>query len=443
MILARSTHLLSGLLYALLLYGTLRSDFVQVWGLFGALFAIYAWHLYRMGVLRDSPADSGRYSVQEIVAVGLLLRLVAVFALPNLSDDYFRFVWDGRLLIQGVNPYEALPSAYLQDPARMQQLGLTQALYDGLNSKDYFSVYPPVLQGIFWVAARLFPTDIYGAVLVMKAFIWLAEAGSLLLFVPLLRNRNLPHTWLALYAWNPLVIAELCGNVHFEALMICSLLLVLYLLDRGRWPASAVAFAVGISAKLLPLMLLPLLPRRLGWGRAVLYGLLVGGVALLFFLPLFDWQTLQHLGSGVDLYFRRFEFNASIYYIVRWVGYQVVGWNIIRSAGPWLAVATVAGMLLYMLLERKPSLQNLPQAMSGYFLMYFALTSIVHPWYITTLVALGVLHRYRYPQVWSLLILTSYFTYRSTAYTEALGLTAASYMLLAAFIGYEWYRQRR
>lgn len=431
--------------YVGLLYGTVRTQYGQLWLCFGLLFAAYFYLLWRLGLIgkRAPQGQEAGYMAWLIRPPGILLtgvafRLLALFAFPELSDDYFRFVWDGLLTTHGAHPYHLTPETWLSDPAKMEAHGLTEAIYAGLNSKTYFSIYPPILQAIFFLSLTLAPVagSLYAPVVLMKSSIFLGELVSLWVLPRLLRQRGLPAAALAIYAWNPLIVVELTGNLHFEGLMICFLLLALYALDRQWLVRSAAAFACAVGVKLLPLMLLPLLLRRLGWGRAIGYGALVMAISALLLLPVFSYG--QNFLQGLDLYFRRFEFNASIYYLVRWAGYQATGWNIIRHAGPWLGFITFAAIMSYSLLERRPNLDNLPRGMGWVFAIYLAMATIVHPWYMCVLIPLGSLSRYRFMLVWSALIPLSYFTYRDSSYTEHLGLVALEYLLVGAMLIYEW-----
>ncbi|MDX2284144.1 MAG: hypothetical protein NW241_08280 [Bacteroidia bacterium] len=432
----RISLLLSAALLAWLLYGTPRSQFGQLLLLFAGLFALYG---FQLGLLRrqDGTAGAGAW-IRELWWSGAALRLLACFALPALSDDYFRFVWDGRLLAHGVNPFLRTPEQWMQSPAEAAALGLDAALYAGLNSKAYFTIYPPLLQGIFYLAVRLAPDSVYGAVLGMKACILAAELCSLWLLLRLLRRAGLPESRLGLYALNPLVIAELCGSLHFEALMIACLLAAVWLLERRGWAASAAALAGAMAAKLLPLMVLPLLIRRIGWRKAFGYGAAAGGLLLLMFLPLYDPQLLRHLSESVGLYFRKFEFNASLYYLIRWAGYEIRGYNVIQIVGKYLAAATALGILLLAALERKPQAADWARAMLWAFLIYLSLSAIVHPWYVTTLAALSYGTRYRFAVWWTALLPLSYAAYQTAAYQEPLGLTALAYGLLAGWLLAEW-----
>lgn len=426
-------------LYGVLLYATPRENFYPFLLIYVLLFALFFWMIYPVWKSeRDARSvKESRTAIFYILAIGIGFRLVASFALPPFSDDYFRFIWDGRLLVEGISPFLQLPSAYMADPVAAAKLGLTQELFDGMNSPEYFTIYPPVLQASFALGASLSPTEIYGSVLLMKLIVFAAECMSLFLILRILTHIGLPRHNLVYYAWNPLVIVELCGNLHFEALMICFLLWAYELLLRNRWWQSAIPFAMAVCSKLLPLMLLPFLLRRLGWKQTFIYGAIVGGITLICFAPILDLDTFRNLQESVKLYFYSFEFNASLWYVIREIGFQIEGYNIIKLAGDYLSKVAAVGILIYTFLETNPRWQNLGKAWLWAFVIYFSLATIVHPWYITTLVALSVFSPFRFPTLWTVLLPLTYYTYRTDAYEENLYLVGIEYVLVFLYMIYE------
>lgn len=428
-------YVLMALLLSGILFFTPRDQFWQLLVLFAGAFLLY---FYLVWPLLFPAGKKSRMPNWLIAAIGL--RLIAMWALPALSDDYFRFVWDGRLLAQGINPFLELPAVYMENPENAVGMGLTAYLFEGMNSPRYYTVYPPVLQAVFWLAAQLSPESVYGAVLAMKFFVLIAEVGTIWLMLRLLKMNNLSPQLAALYALNPFLIVELCGNLHFEAFMIFFLLLSVWLLMREKWLLASLPFALAIASKLLPIMLLPLLLRRLGLVRTAQFSFLILVLTGMLFLPLYSPEALSHLLASVRLYYESFEFNASFYYLIRWAGYEMTGYNIIQYAGRCLAIAKVVGILLIVWLEPRPTLQNLPRGMMWAFVLYFALASIVHPWYITTILALSIFTRYRFALIWMLVLPLSYFTYRTTAYEENLLLVTLAYLLVYGGMVWEWLR---
>ena len=186
--------------------------------------------------------SKGYKTILFYTGVGIALRFLLIFAFPNLSDDVYRFIWDGRLIANGINPFDHLPIYYIEEDIAIP--GITTALYEQLNSPNYFTIYPPVNQFIFASAAYLTPNSLTGSSIVMKSYLFLMEVGSLYLIFQLLQHFQLPLKNILLYALNPLIIFEIMGNIHFEGAMIFFLLLSVWLIVvKKQLVGSAIAMA--------------------------------------------------------------------------------------------------------------------------------------------------------------------------------------------------------
>ena len=410
-------------------------DRVEFWSLFLAFTASFAGYL--LCVYRPV---AGR--LVYWVALGIFLRVALVFAFPRLSDDVYRFIWDGNLVVAGQNPVASTPAAILQSgnaPA-----GNTEELYGLLNSGEYHSIYPPVSQIVFATGAWVGAGDWFLSSTVMKVFLLLAELGSLWLLAKILAGFGLPPSRLLLYWLNPLVIVEVMGNLHFEGVMVCFLLWSLYLLTRSRYLAAGGAMAVSIAAKLLPLMLLPFLLGRLWRTPFWKFFLSLGGMLLLLFLPLLLGSGfLDGFGGSLDLYFRKFEFNASLYYLLRTYGFYELGWNQIARFGPLLARIAGGAILIVALADRTSDWRSLPGLWLSAFVIYLLCATTVHPWYLTVPVALCCFTSWRFPLLWSYLIMLTYTSYTSVPYEENLWLVGVEYVLVGCFYFTERYRIKK
>ena len=150
--------------------------------------------------------------------------------------------------------------------------------------------------------------------------------------------------------------------------MIFFFLLGIWLLVKGKseistltFFLSALAMSFSIASKLLPLIFLPFLIKRLGWKNSIQYFLIIGITVALLFLPLINGAFLNNFGTSLNLYFQKFEFNASLYYVLRWIGFQILGFNLIYVLGPVLAVITFSGVLGLSIFEKESSWQNIFQ----------------------------------------------------------------------------------
>ncbi|RYC69121.1 polyprenol phosphomannose-dependent alpha 1,6 mannosyltransferase MptB [Spirosoma sordidisoli] len=405
--------------YLTLAYAIPRQEFGLLIGLLTGLFLGYALVVRRAAA---GPVD------RFLFASAIGFRLLLLLSIPCLSDDVYRFVWDGRLLAHGFNPYLYLPAA-LPGTDIAAAAGLNETLFRQLNSPGYFTVYPPFNQALFGVAAWLSGNSLFWNVIWLRLPILLSEIGTLWLMATLLRRLGYPPNLALLYGLNPLVILELTGNLHVEAVMIFLVLLAVWWLVQDRWVMSAGALALAVATKLLPLLLIPLAVRWLGWQRGLRYALLTGLFTALLFAPFASLDLARNVFSSINLYFQKFEFNASVYYVLRAIGYWIRGYNAIGLIGAWLSVTTTFSLLwIAFAWRRVPVASQLLASLT----LYFAFATTVHPWYLASLVAAAVFTRFRYPLVWSALVPLSYHTYRTPAYQENLWLTALEYTLVLA-----------
>lgn len=366
--------------------------------------------------------------IRYFTGFGILLRILLIFSFPNLSDDVYRFIWDGTLAVNGVNPFNHLPGYFIENQKDIP--GISQELFDKLNSPNYFSIYPPVCQGIFAVSCFLFPLSWMGSAAVMKIFMVTFECGSIFLIVKLLRHFEMPAKNVLLYALNPLVIIEISGNLHFEGAMIFFLLLAIWLLVKNRFHFSAIAIAFSIASKLLPLIFLPFLIRRLGWRKSIQYFGLTLLVLLILFSPLINGIFIQNFSKSLELYFQKFEFNASIYYLLRWLFHFNYGYNQIAVIGPWLGFAVLTGVIIFAFKEKDPNSKNLFNALLFAICLYLFLATTVHPWYTILPVTLCIFTKFRFPVVWSGLAILTYINYSYPEYYENLWVVGLEYLVV-------------
>lgn len=435
--------------YAAFAYDLERHDFTRLISLYAGAFFL-SYKLIQLF----------KFNFKILLLLGVAARLVFLIALPNLSQDYFRFLWDGRLLAEGLNPYLNTPDQW----QALGQLPIAQAqeLLDGMGalSRKHFSNYPPLNQFFFWLSGVLSGNSILGGILVLRLSCFAADLGLLWIGRKLLKQLNLPEHQIFWYFLNPFIIIELTGNLHFEGVMLFFLLASLYLLFRGNWFWSALLMGLSFSVKLLPLLMLPVFfqylitvhsktkepskpfkhltekPLQSLW-KLVRYYAVVIVVFIFSFAPFLTEELVAHFSQTIGLWFQKFEFNASVYYIIRGIGFQVKGYNIIASAGKILPVVVIFGLLLLALFRKSYSKQQLMSTLLLGTSLYFLCATTVHPWYVATPLVLSVFTRYRFALVWSFVVFLSYSAYKIDRVDENLWLVAAEYLVVIGFFIWE------
>ncbi|MCB0668680.1 MAG: hypothetical protein KDC80_22800 [Saprospiraceae bacterium] len=404
------------LLVACLGYLPEQSDFYLIFFLYAPLFGLYliTYRLY-----------TSHHDVLYFIFVALALRCILIFAFPNLSDDIYRFLWDGHLINEGINPYLYTPTEWMNELGDGESI--YHLLYPHLNSPDYYTIYPPVCQGIFALCAKLDFDNIYWSSVFMKTIFLVAETTTIYFLLKLVQLLHIPQHRVLLYALNPLIIIEFAGNLHFEALMIMFLTMAFWFYIRQRSKMFSLSMAMSIGTKLLPLMFLPFFLRRFRRNKLLLGFLLLLTTLTLLFLPFLSYDFIIHLGTSINLYFQKFEFNASIYYLIRWIGFRIRGYNIIQTAGPVLSILTFIIIIYLAAMEKPKKMQHVFRVLLLSFSTYLFLSTTIHPWYLGIPILLSVLTHYRYPIFWSAVVIGTYINYSYEPYHENLWVVLIEY----------------
>lgn len=298
-----------------------------------------------------------------VLTVGLAPRLLLLPTAPILSEDLYRYLWDGRLVANGWNPFTRAPSdaafAHWHD-----------ALYAALNHSGVPTIYPPLAQWLFATAWKL-----GGTPLAWKAILLALEALLVAGLAALLRRRGLPVYRLLLYYWNPLVVVECYGSGHVDLAAAAFLVLALILLEKGRRVRAGAAWGAAVLIKLVPLLLVPALARRRAWGT------LAAGAILIFLLYLPFRQAGPMLVEGLRIYARHWDYNGPVYALIRP--------SFRDGDAPRVLLAGALAVALVVIAWRARTLSG---ALLASWMAFLILSPTVYPWYLVPTVALLPLH---------------------------------------------------
>ena len=340
-------------------------------------------------------------SLSALLGLSLLLRLLVIWGLPNLSDDFYRFLWDGWLWLEGINPFTHSPEQF----ADSLSTGYWQELWlKKMNSPAYHTVYPPLHQVVFIVGGWF--GELGGTLAGVQAMRVVLVFGEMLLIYRLwvLYNSQRLKVRPEFYALNPLVILEISGNLHFEGLMVLFLLMSLssrISLAKGGWLAAAV------GVKLLPLILLPAFLFRHGLKDVARVLIGFSMISIVIWLPFIPWDAGVGIGESLALYFETFEFNSSVFKLVNSIASQWVGYNVISYTGPVMALITFVFIML--ISYRKTESVAMKASMAWW--VFLLLSTTVHPWYAIPLLLFGYFYLKKSAMYWSVAILWSYLFY--------------------------------
>lgn len=411
--------------YAFIAYGLQRTETASLLLTYGVVFAAYLYLVYKMEVV----------SIRQIIYMGIAFGLVFLVAIPTLSDDFYRFIWDGRLWFNGINPFAELPDFYINTPGSAPT-GITPELFKLLNSPTHYTVYPPIPQFINWIAAWLASDSFWLSGVIMRVFQLLAELGTLMLFPSVLKAFKLPAKNMIWYALNPLIIIELTGNLHHEALMVFFIMLFLAHYKKGNFGFAAFALAMSVAAKLIPLMFLPYILLVIPKNRRLHFIGVFTLSILISFAPLLDASFFRGIENSLLLYYQKFEFNAGIYYAFRQIGYWIKGYNMITLIGKWMAVTTIIGVLGLSWWGYRHQ-KSMPLVLLWISTLFAMFSLILHPWYIGLVILFGSFTTYRFGVLWSLLIMGTYAGYSTIGFTEVMPLVAVEFIAVLTMLIFE------
>ncbi len=287
------------------------------------------------------------------LALSALWRIPFLLTAPGADDDIHRYLWDGRLQRLGYNPYNVIPS----DPA---VAGLHTTETRGLNNPGLPSPYPAGAQ-LFFRAV----TTIHESICAFKIAFVLCDFAIALLLLDMLRRNGQGEHWVLAYAWHPLLATDVAGSGHID--IFGALLLVMSVVALGRrWRMfAAIAFALAVSVKFLPIVLAPLYWRRLRLRDALIAALVFGSL----YVPFLERGRIP-VGS-LATYVQSFRFNNPIWAMLE------------RVATPHLiaAVAAIVGLIIATWL-RKISTASCDDKWTWPMAGSLAMAPVVYPWYL-------------------------------------------------------------
>ena len=427
--------LTSIILYFLFAYKLERTQFYQFLGLYSFLFISYFYFL-----------KESKKNIPFLIGISILFRLVFLFSLPNLSQDFYRFIWDGRMLFEGMNPYLYLPENFINQ----HSFPVNQAveLYSGMGELNgsHYTNYPPINQLCFFIAAIFGNKSIIGSVVVMRLLIIFADIGIIYFGKKLLTHLKMPAHHIFWYALNPFIIIELTGNLHFEPVMLFFLVYSLYLLIKNKPIWAGLFIALSISVKLIPLIFLPLFYQwfikkensvKHGIINLIAFYIFIIGIVILLFSPFYSSELIANYSDSVGLWFKNFEFNASFYYIFREIGYLFRGYNEIAIIGKIIPILTIVFIGCITFFRKNTTPKELITGFLFALSFYYFTTTTMHPWYLATLILLAVFTNYKFPITWSLVIILSYAAYANDTYKENLFLISIEYLIVYGYLIWE------
>lgn len=406
---------------------------------FAASAAILAAAAWRNRSLFLSPHLTRSRWIFFLILSAALLRLGALAAPVSLSDDVYRYAWDGQLILHGHNPYASTPAEFSQTDG-FAAIATTFHDFDKLNSHNYHTVYPPLAQAVFVSGAALAKFLPLPAERAIRLLFALADLLTIALFARMLEKLGKNRTIALLYAWNPFIYWEFAAGGHSEALLLPWILLILLTacartsnpetspdhpipLHFRITPGIFSGIALGLAALSKPtvLVIAPVLAVHLTRRNSLFSALscaivsaiiLAGGYALLWHPDL-----LENHRTSFALYADTFSFNAPIFYTLQhhvWNYREGITPPVQHLIAPWLNFAIITIIALAALFQNGRTPARLATGFTLALAAHLLLSPVFHPWYMAPVLLCSFLASpglYRPFLLLSLLVPLSYLFY--------------------------------
>ena len=346
-------------------------------------------------------------SLWLLVGFAIVFRIVGVFAFPVLEDDFYRYLWDGRTVIEYGSPYELAPSHFFSSLSISDRFDDILGL---INYPDIPTIYGPVNQWVFALAYIIAPGEIWP----LQVFYALVD---LLIIIVLLKLAR-PNMVL-LYAWSPLIIKEFAFTAHPDVLGALLLLIAFVLYRKASYSTAAIALALAAGVKIFALLLVPFF---LGaqWRAWIVFGtsiILIGA----------PWGVLETwLPHGLSAMGSAWVFNAPLYLlfepILSFVNIKII----------LLSIMFISCLLYYLY-----CMKHWPkhEIRGDYLFMLLLICSpVLNPWYLVWLLPFATI----YPSVWawvaSVSILLSYSSGINLNHSELTGYDIEPWIITIEFL---------
>lgn len=342
---------LSLVLYILLLWQPdLRVNIAKFTLIYVILFLLYITTIaiiQKQGTLKPA-------FLSIIIIFAVFFRVCLLPSSPALSNDIYRYLWDGKVSSSGINPYSYPPASpnlkYLQDEN-----------FKKIGHREAFTCYPPLSQMIFMLAYKINPGFYF-----LKIIFVLFDIGIMLLLLGILKFLKKNVSKIVIYAWNPLVVIEIAGNGHLDSFAIFWVILAVFLYYKKKFFFSSFSLVLASLAKFFAIPLLFLCGAKpLKLSRF----LLVLGFAGLFFLPFICAGS--KIFKGLADYLSLWEFNGSVFPLVL---YLTKSYTLTKT------LIFIFLFIIFLCLFNKNI--ELPKAIFIMLAAMLVLSPTVYPWYL-------------------------------------------------------------
>ncbi len=317
-------------------------------------------------ILKASKAFNTEPVLFVIIFFALLYRITLIPAEPSTSDDVYRYIWEGKILANGFNPFEKAPD----DP----ELNFLHS--DNLPGKVTFpsmtSIYPTVAQAVFLFNYLVSGESDWG----MKLIYLLCEFITFVFLIKIFELRKQNRNLVILYAWLPLPIMEYFINSHIDAVGIMFFIVFIFLILSGKYIQAAFTFALTVITKLIPVIIAPLLIKKLGWKKSFYFSAVFLITAAVLLYPIIP--ETRAINESFFTYLQNWSFNGSVYSLLN---------GIFRNGYLAREISSVLFVITLGIISIKYS--DFLKAAYSVFIAFTVFAATLYPWYLGYLAALN------------------------------------------------------
>ncbi len=370
------------------------SNLAQLWwywlwsGLMWVCMTVWYVRLTRQTACKKMSISSTQFRLTAGLILGIALGLrVSILLLhsPSLSDDIWRYVFDGHTVASSNNPYLVAPADI--DTTSEERFAGEHELAKIVNHPDLVTIYLPTSQISFAIITHLIPEKAASQPEASQFWYRTVFTGVdlfvVLLLLFILRSVGRSPWWAVLYGWHPLVMSEIAGSGHQDILGIAFMLLAIWAGHRiasrvhvsTHWPhwwAVFLAFAAAVKPVPLPIGLFVLRKQHWRyWIAPITVGVIVSLVLYAPFTLTYDCLPLQRLMSTVNAFVTTWAFQGSVFGALTYV---------LPNAAPVrLICMSILGLLTLGIAYRSTDVWSSSRT---FLFAVLLLSPIAHPWYL-------------------------------------------------------------
>jgi hypothetical protein len=414
-----------------------------------SLIPIYLVYLLFVFVSIKHP-ESIKLPLYVFIIAAIVIRFIVMPGAVTLSDDIYRYLWDGKISAEGINPY-----SYAPEEEQLKHLRDTD-IYPKINFPNIATVYPPLAQFFF-----LLNVFIGNSILSWKIILFLCEAGLTYILYLLIRQFSLNPYRLLIFMFNPLLIIETYQSGHLDLIGVSLFWMAIFLFYRKE--STSILFFLGAALiKFYPLITaIPFLIKRF-WTK------------ILFILSCFALVTLPFSltgampMSGLLSYLNRWAFN-NIFYVGFTEFLSALGMKITEifravingrleifyMSPAQIYKAIVLVILVMVIIDQMQKLRktadflNISYLQSSFFItgLMLLLTPTLHPWYLLWIIPFLIFVPNWSWLAFTLLIQLSYVVLidyaRDSIWEESIWILLAQYIPFILLLTYEYIDRRK